>query len=556
MGIKHFFIWYKKHFGETIKNIAHNERTEHVDNLCIDMNGIFHPCAQKIYSYGDFKKPKSLLIQKIKTGVKYRLKLFKEVCDRIDFYRELVRPTKRIILCVDGVAGNAKMTQQRQRRFKSSMGDELVNDFDPVCLTPGTQIMDFMTKYIDWYVKSMQTMHPEWRDLEVIVSNEKVPGEGEHKIINYMRRYAKRDESYCIQGLDADLIMLSLGLRMPKMYILRENIRARGMYHVLDISRFEVMLVDYMKWEGDTFNSENCINDFILMCFMVGNDFIPTIPTLAILEGGIDIMLDIYKTMKMHLTYGGDMIQLNTDTMKTFFKELSVREKELLEDKQDRREQFFEDHLLNKYTKRDRDRRSRVDMEGYRKAYYKKHFDGCSVKGVCHTYLEGMQWVINYYKIGIPDWRWQYNYFYAPFLCDLAEHTSTYINCDFVKHEPVEPFMQLLCVLPPSSKDLLPTALQSILYHNSCKKFYPDTFDIDVSGKRREWEGIVKLPFIHYNTIYKEYVIKKRQIKYNEAARNKFGVNFLYKYSSDEYQFKSYYGNIARCRSKTYIIIF
>ena len=376
MGIKHFFIWYKKHFGETIKDITYNDKLDCVDNLCIDMNGIFHPCAQKIYSYGDFKKPKRLLIQKIKTGVKHRLRMFKEVCDRIEFYRELVQPTKRIILCVDGVAGNAKMNQQRQRRFKSSMGDDLVNDFDPVCLTPGTKVMDFMTKYIDWYVKSMQTMHPAWKDLEVIVSNEKVPGEGEHKIINYMRRYANRDESYCIQGLDADLIMLSLGLRMPKMYILRENIRTHGMYHVLDISRFEVMLIDYMKWDSDTFNSENCINDFILMCFMVGNDFIPTIPTLAILEGGIDIMMDIYKTMKMHLTCGERMIQLNTDTMKEFFHELSVREKDLLEDKQDKREQFFEDHLLNKYTKRDRDHKSRVDMDGYREAYYKKHFEG------------------------------------------------------------------------------------------------------------------------------------------------------------------------------------
>ena len=58
------------------------------------MNGIFHPCAQKIYSYGDFKKPKSLLIQKIRTGIKHRLRMFKEVCDRIEFYRELVQGTK------------------------------------------------------------------------------------------------------------------------------------------------------------------------------------------------------------------------------------------------------------------------------------------------------------------------------------------------------------------------------------------------------------------------------------------------------------------------------
>ena len=33
------------------------------------------------------------------------------------------------------------------------------------------------------------------------------------------------------------------------------------------------------------------------MCFLVGNDFVPTIPTLAILEGGIDSMIDTYRNI-------------------------------------------------------------------------------------------------------------------------------------------------------------------------------------------------------------------------------------------------------------------
>ena len=65
MGIKHFFIWYKKHFGDCIKEIHQRDRVGNVDNLCIDLNGIFHPCAQKIYEYGDGVRPRGLLVKRI-----------------------------------------------------------------------------------------------------------------------------------------------------------------------------------------------------------------------------------------------------------------------------------------------------------------------------------------------------------------------------------------------------------------------------------------------------------------------------------------------------------
>ena len=50
MGIKHFWIWFKENFGNDIK--THNNIYKidtfgiDVDMLAIDMNGIFHTCAQ------------------------------------------------------------------------------------------------------------------------------------------------------------------------------------------------------------------------------------------------------------------------------------------------------------------------------------------------------------------------------------------------------------------------------------------------------------------------------------------------------------------------------
>ena len=181
-----------------------------------------------------------------------KIKVFEEVCNTIEQLFHTVNPKKRLILCVDGPAPQSKQKQQRQRRFKSAMenskSDRTTNTFDSNSITPGTVFMDHLTKYIDWYIRKKVSNDDRWQQLEeVVFSNEKVPGEGEHKVLNFIRSHNKPDESYCIHGLDSDLIMLALGTKLKHIYLLREDqFDHRNDFFCIDIGDVQTRLYDMM----------------------------------------------------------------------------------------------------------------------------------------------------------------------------------------------------------------------------------------------------------------------------------------------------------------------
>jgi 5'-3' exoribonuclease 1 len=162
MGIKHFFGWYKTNFGKNIQKIKKGDKLSdkdvEIDNLMIDLNGLFHSSTQKIYQYGNHKPLRRMLSNKKpkrQNGLKLQMQVFEDICKNIDTLFDIVKPKKKLILCVDGPAPLAKQAQQRQRRFRSAKekDKEDMENFDSNSLTPGTKFMDFLTKYIDWYIR-------------------------------------------------------------------------------------------------------------------------------------------------------------------------------------------------------------------------------------------------------------------------------------------------------------------------------------------------------------------------------------------------------------------
>ena len=193
------------------------------------MNGIIHNCTH----------PKE-------KDVSFRLsetKMFIGIVTFIDKLFRTIKPKKGFFMAVDGCAPRAKMNQQRQRRFRSALefktatesallnGMELPNDpaFDSNVITPGTEFMERLSETLDFFIKKKINEDRSWKNIEVIYSGHDVHGEGEHKIMQFLRTLKMREDfdpnlRHCLYGLDADLIMLSLISHEPNFCLLREEV--------------------------------------------------------------------------------------------------------------------------------------------------------------------------------------------------------------------------------------------------------------------------------------------------------------------------------------------
>ena len=564
MGIKHYWGWFRKTYADYIYTLKKGEKMEElcgvsvkdprVDNVMIDMNGIFHTSAQRVYCYGNFKNPPRLLGKNVK-GFKKQIDVFRDICDTIDSIVNIVEPAKRVVLCVDGPAPLSKQNQQRQRRFVSARDRDVNSTFDSNSLTPGTKFMDNLTRYVDWHIKrQISSDNSIWSGLEVIFSNEKAPGEGEHKLINFIRRHGTDQESYCIHGMDADLIMLSLGTHMPRFWILREEpVDPNIEFYAIDIGSVRSAMGESMRWSDSesktVYDPATAIDDFIFMCFTVGNDFLPHMPSIEIIDGGINIMLDVYKNVGKsygHLTKKVDgVMRFRKKALKTFLGTVSQYEKGSLEDKLSRKGSIHPDKLLLECVRENLGKRE-VDVESYRNLYYKENLSGVeNLEKYCHDYLDGMLWVINYYKNGVPDWKWRFEYHYAPFAHTLAEHIGSYKFKEFPKTQATLPFIQLMCVLPPKSAGLLPEPLSGFLASKDSKMatYCPEQFPIDMSGKRHEWEGTVLLPMVNYSRVERWCGKMFPDIDPRDVKRNIVGKSFVYVRSKRSFHWESFYGN-------------
>lgn len=573
MGIKHFFYWLKQKFPDCMFNMERSSNfikagINNMDNVIIDMNGIIHNSAQKVFEYGKYK-PIQRLTRSVNLSTSnvnntrvtrpskdLEIQVYQDVCNTIDDWVRVTQPRKNLVLCIDGPAPMSKQNQQRQRRFKSSLEQGDSAGFDSCSITPGTKFMFNLGKYMDFYIRSKITSDPEWRKFNTIFSSSTVCGEGEHKGIEFIRKNNKPNQSYCIIGNDADLIMLALATHMPNMYVLREDMYNDDTLFCVNVGKLSNLLSKELRWVSDSFSfvQRQAVNDFVFLCFFVGNDFLPHIPTIEIAENGIEIIFEVYRHTCInhgHITYQSNGKTLfDLPAFGAFLTGISQYEKESIENKVNKKECIFPDKLMLGACKQD-DTTGQlvVNLTKYISDYWTSKFGQLDHETVCREYLEGMQWVLSYYTTGVPHWKWFYSHHYAPPVSILAQNVLSYKHKKYPPSTPSFPFEQLLRVLPPKSAGLLPPVLGDLLVNpkSPLVKYCPTEIVLDMDGMRREWEAVVLVCNMDEQAMLKEYNSKKSLLTKSDLARNIQTRPVLYQCTNDPYNFITSFGTIKNC---------
>lgn len=529
MGIPYFF-----------KDIVTKHRTilTHIstcDRLFLDFNSIIHTCSAHVMSTHSSFASEDEKIEKIMKAI-------------LDYTYQVVAacpPSRLLYIAIDGVAPLAKINQQRKRRHMSAYRNEAIQEFkkkhkipysewDSNCITPGTEFMEKLDKYLKQHFKSAEV------PFNVIVSGPFEQGEGEHKIIQYMKNPSHQMgdidfQTYrdVIYGLDADLMMLALTCAKPNIFLMRESTQFnnnRGANDYSSIPTFKYVNIDELRVHVSQYlysqEAQEYMLDYVFICFFLGNDFLPHTPFLSIKHGGVDVLCEAYREVhkqlgcycltnengryKMNISFVQKMLQILAKNEDTLVKEIVKKYYET---------PFYDrpnHNALDRYIQEIdsmpmRNRKQWLDPENdplWRMSYFYQllqinpYTDMKQVDEVCSSFFEGLQWNVDYYFNGVYSHKWFFPYHFSPPLQELYKYLAKGSAVrDPTVHMPIDitPEEQLMLVLPVQSKHLVKPKFRK-MYEDpmmGCMHFFPRKFRIETFLKHQLWECTPILPVIN-----------------------------------------------------------
>lgn len=536
MGIPSYFSYIIKNHASIISN--RRGAAKLFTSLYMDCNSIIYDALRQMEKEPGY------------TNINVESRIIDAVIDKIRSYISTINPTNVVYIAFDGVAPFAKMEQQRIRRYKTGYlasidfcldGASKGSDaWSTSAITPGTAFMDMLSARVR---RAFIDSTPINGANTVIVSGSDEAGEGEHKMFQYMRDNALQNENIAVYGLDSDLIMLSLFhcFACQNIYIFREapafgkvaqdRFRADELIYLDHRGLSKAILREMGVIATTPEESRGRIYDYIFMCFLLGNDFLPHFPSLNIRTHGNTTVLETYKRVignnvnRRFISIESGNIQWRW--VRVFLRELATEEsKSILEEYDSRRKMETWFYPTTKKEEREAAFDNiptiyRADEHyvnprepGWESRYYRVafHLDSSPapafVEFVCQNYLEGLEWVFKYYTEGCPHWRWKYQYHYPPLFVDLVKYVpdfeTVFIDEKQGVNRPFHPYTQLCYVVPKWNHAMvLPKKAQKVADVIGKKKLYAEKDELQFQWMfcRYFWESHALLPSMPLNLL-------------------------------------------------------
>lgn len=510
MGVPYYFYnlykKYNKNYSLVINDLTQTLNSIDIDYLFLDYNSLIHPCARNVMDRFESNEIEAEQEQTIESHI------IRECIIYTQSILTKIKP-KTLYIMIDGVAPRGKVNQQRERRYKSYYMRETNKSmlWDTNKITPGTQFMsDLSSALLD-----------NFTDECIFISDAGEHGEGEHKMMKVIDSLPT-NKNICIYGLDADLIMLSmLSTKADNIILLRHN--ADGPYTFLRVSMLRIAVyaeIMQLLQENQNINKDFVIADYVFLCFLVGNDFLPSLPNLNLKHNAMEVIVKSYcksiSSRKCYLTTKsginldilGDIISDIAQLEQYYFNKIFYKNQknnilklqESIETKHENVSILYEDCI--KYNK-----------PGFKKRHYMFYGiqENCK-SNLFLNYIEGLHWVWGYYNLHSHDnWTWFYKFHSAPFASDLTQFMKTSMteikeyllnNSNFIKSIPLSPIQQLMIVLPECSlinvlretNFELSKKLERLLKTQSSitiDNMYPKTITLDMMNKDQLWQSKV-----------------------------------------------------------------
>jgi len=469
--------------------------------LSLDMNAIIHPVSQKL-----FAKHPNTHYQELK------FELFDLVYEKIEYYNEKFKPEK-LILAFDGPAPIAKIQQQRTRRFQNEDENLNGNHWSSTQFSPGTKLMEELSQFIeDKLVYLRRQLTPDLGCIvKILYSSHRVSGEGEHKIMDIVR---KEKGPHLIVGNDADLILLALSNRWDT-DIFRESEFRDKIEETFIISK---LLKPAIKKDYQS------IDNFILITFFVGNDFLLPIPGFNSIKDVLGYMkqfvADLTLTDNNGINWNNFLLLLEKMKSKSdnndFYNNVVDLKYDEIGQKAhiiDKKNNFIDTDLYHTFHKS-------YIITRIKKVYYE-----ASIKDASRLWFIMVEWIYRYYKGETINCSIQYTYPFRPNFIQLYEYLNTHIkeinkNKGFLVNKKILPFLTpvkaLVCMIPFSNINLIEKSARKPIM-DSLGDLFPNTFTKVYKGVLRDHQVEVLLPMVSYHRLMRELS------KINLGPLDKFG---------------------------------